>query len=59
VATEAAGAMIDWLAGCGVGQFVAHIHPAHAASQAVARKLGLRPTRLVEDGKVRWQSSTL
>ncbi len=57
-ATEAAGAMIDWLTAHGVGQFVAHIHPKHDASQAVARKLGLRPTALVEDGEVRWQSST-
>lgn len=56
VATEAAAAMIDWLAERGVRQFVAHIHPAHAASQAVARKVGLRPTQLVDDGEVRWQS---
>jgi len=58
LATESAGAMIDWLTARGVGQFVAHIHPTHAASQAVARKLGIRPTQVVEDGEVRWQSST-
>jgi len=57
-ATEAAGAMIAWLKAHGVGQFVAHIHPTHCASQAVARKLGLRPTPPVEDGEVRWQSKT-
>ena len=57
-ATAAAGTMIDWLTAQGVGQFVAHIHPAHGVSQAVARKLGLRATQLVEDGEVRWQSGT-
>lgn len=57
-ATEAAGAMIAWLTARGVGQLVAHIHPTHGASQAVARKLGLRPTQRVEDGEVRWQSGT-
>ncbi len=58
LATESAGAMIGWLTARGVGQLVAHIHPTHVASQAVARKLGLRPTRVVEDGEVRWQSHT-
>jgi RimJ/RimL family protein N-acetyltransferase len=57
LATEAAGAMLDWLKGHGVGPLVAYVHPCHAASQAVARKLGLRPTWLIEDGEVRWQSS--
>lgn len=56
-ATAAAGAMIDWLTAHGVGQFVAHIHPRHGASQGVARKLGLCPTAMVEDGEVRWQST--
>lgn len=58
LATEAVGAMLDWLMAHGASQLVAYVHPAHAASQAVARKLGLRPTSLVEDGEVRWQSLT-
>lgn len=58
-ATEAAAAMIDWLRARGVQQFVAHIHPEHSASQAVARKLGLLPTALREDGEVRWELTTL
>jgi len=56
LATEAAGAMLDWLKAHGVGLVVAYVHPAHAASQAVTRKLGLRPTALIEDGEIRWQS---
>ena len=33
---------------------VAHIHPAHLASQRVARAAGLSPTEEVHDGEVRW-----
>ena len=33
---------------------VAHIHPAHTASQRVARAAGLSPTEEVHDGEVRW-----
>ncbi|MBM7436882.1 GNAT family N-acetyltransferase [Streptomyces sp. HB132] len=33
---------------------VAHIHPDHAASSAVASAAGLRPTDEWEDGEVRW-----
>lgn len=58
LATEAARAMLDWLTARGVGQFAAYIHPAHAASQAVARELGLRPTSVVEDGETRGQSTS-
>ena len=56
LATEAASAMVGWLKLRGVERFVAEIHPGHAASQSVARKLGLRPSTSVEDGEVRWQS---
>lgn len=59
LATEAAAAMIEWLQAGGVQQLVAHIHPEHPASQAVARKLGLLPTLLMEDGEIRWESTTL
>ena len=54
-ATEAARAMRDWLAGNGVRDFTAHIHPDHLASQAVARRLGLSPTGEVdEEGEAVW-----
>ncbi|PPF85231.1 GNAT family N-acetyltransferase [Subtercola sp. Z020] len=55
-ATEAALALVDWLRARGVTQFVAHIHPDHRASQAVARHLGLHPTATRVDGEDRWES---
>ena len=36
---------------------VAHIHPAHLASQRVARAAGLSPTEEIHDGEVRWVAS--
>ena len=56
LATEAASAMVDWLSTMGVDHLVAYVHPAHAASQAVARRLGLHPTSAIEDGEVCWRS---
>lgn len=56
IATEAAGAMIRWLRSQGVHRFVAHIAAGHTASEKVARHQGLRPTDIVEDGEIRWQS---
>ena len=41
LATEAARAAMEWLRDQGVTRFVAHIHPDHGASAAVARHLGL------------------
>ena len=35
----------------------AHIHPAHLASQRVARAAGLSPTGEVQDGEIRWMAS--
>ena len=34
---------------------IAHIHPGHLASQAVARAAGLAPSGEVQDGEVRWR----
>lgn len=56
LATEAARLIIDWLRGQGVSRLWAHIHPGHDASMAVARSLGLRPTEVIVDGEVRWES---
>lgn len=54
-AREAAAAVVAALPAGAV--LVAHIHPDHAASAAVARALGLRPTGVVVDGEVRWESA--
>lgn len=39
----------------GVREVIAHIHPDHAASAAVAGAVGLRPTGEWQDGEVRWR----
>ncbi|MGW3518439.1 GNAT family N-acetyltransferase [Streptomyces hydrogenans] len=52
-ASEAAGALVGWLRER-VRTVVAHVHPGHAASAAVARAAGLVPTAEVQDGEVRW-----
>lgn len=57
LATEAAAGVRDWLAGVGVVRYIARIHPGNGASVAVARKLGLRPGEVVEDGEVVWAST--
>lgn len=54
-AREAAAAAVAALPAGAV--LVAHIHPEHAASAAVARALGLAPTGIVVDGEVRWESA--
>lgn len=56
VATEAARALVGWLADRSVHTAVAHVHPDHLASAAVAAAAGLRPTDRVQDGEVRWQA---
>jgi RimJ/RimL family protein N-acetyltransferase len=53
-AREAATAVRNWLRDGGVLDVVAHVHPEHAASAAVARALGLAPTNTVVDGEIRW-----
>ncbi|MFD9084264.1 GNAT family N-acetyltransferase [Streptomyces erythrochromogenes] len=55
-ASEAARALAAWLERLPVDRLVAHVHPDHAASAAVARACGLRPTEHRRDGEVRWQS---
>ncbi|MFJ2395050.1 GNAT family N-acetyltransferase [Streptomyces sp. NPDC087843] len=39
----------------GVRTVVAHVHPDHRASAAVAAAAGLTPTGIVHEGEVRWQ----
>jgi RimJ/RimL family protein N-acetyltransferase len=55
LATEAAQAVMAWLREQGIARFAAHIHPDHAASAAVARRLGLKPGARRSDGEVRWE----
>ena len=55
-ATEAGRALLPWLrATIGDATIVAWIHPDHLASQAVARRIGLRPTDRVRDGEIAWE----
>lgn len=56
-ATEAARALVAWLMARPVAQVVAHVHPRHRASAAVARAAGLAPTGHRQDGEVRWRSA--
>jgi RimJ/RimL family protein N-acetyltransferase len=55
IATEAARALVDWLAGRVDGEIVAHVHPEHAASASVAAAAGLARTDEWQDGEVRWR----
>jgi RimJ/RimL family protein N-acetyltransferase len=54
-AREAAQLMTDWLRLQHVRLVVAHVHPQHHASNAVARWIGLTPTDTQVEGEVRWQ----
>ncbi|WP_245641745.1 GNAT family N-acetyltransferase [Nonomuraea candida] len=55
LASEAAGALAGLLETQAIDTIVAHIHPDHAASAAVARSAGLRPTGQWHDGELRWE----
>jgi RimJ/RimL family protein N-acetyltransferase len=56
-ASEAARALVDHLSGRSLHTVIAHIHPDHLASAAVARAAGLAPTNDIQDGEVRWRRS--
>ena len=56
-AKGAASTMAEWLRRHGVLLLVAHVHPDHHASQAVARGLGLTRTGTSHDGEERWEGS--
>ncbi|MFE4264227.1 GNAT family N-acetyltransferase [Streptomyces sp. NPDC056883] len=56
IATEAAAGLIGWLrTQAAVHAVIAHVHPDHTASAAVARASGLVPTDEWHDGEVRWE----
>ena len=58
LATEAAKGLVSWLGDHAVSTIVAHIHPDHRASTAVATAVGPAPTEQWQDGEIRWQRAT-
>ncbi|MEU6576598.1 GNAT family N-acetyltransferase [Streptomyces sp. NPDC046805] len=56
IATEAARELVAWLSRqpVPVQAVIAHIHPEHQASAAVATAAGLTPTDEWHDGEIRW-----
>jgi RimJ/RimL family protein N-acetyltransferase len=55
IATEATRAMCDWLFGSGIDRLEAHVDPLHAASRAVAQRIGMSPTgESDDDGEEIW-----
>ncbi|MFI6091019.1 GNAT family N-acetyltransferase [Streptomyces sp. NPDC051218] len=58
IAVEAARGLVGWLAGRpAVRGIIAHVHPDHRASAAVAAAAGLTPTDEWQDGEVKWLRS--
>ncbi|MFJ5677557.1 GNAT family N-acetyltransferase [Streptomyces sp. NPDC093097] len=57
IATEAARGLVDWLGGQSVQAVIAHIHPEHRASAAVATAVGLAPLGVWHEGEIRWRRS--
>lgn len=57
-ATRAVVLMVQELAGLGVDEVVADIHPANTASEGVARRVGMVPTDEIIDGETRWTGRT-
>jgi RimJ/RimL family protein N-acetyltransferase len=55
IATEAARALIAWLGQQQIGTVIAHIHPRHQASAAVAAAAGFTATDESQDGETRWR----
>jgi RimJ/RimL family protein N-acetyltransferase len=54
IATEAARGLVDWLDRRPIQLVIAHIHPDHEASAAVAAAAGLAPTDEWDEGERRW-----
>ncbi len=59
IAKEAARGLVRHLAAHHVRTVLAHVHPDHAASAAVATAAGLAPTGELHDGEVRWRADLL
>lgn len=57
IATEAANGLVDWLSQQPIQTLVAHIHPEHQASAAIAAAAGLTRTGEWHEGEMRWRRS--
>ncbi|MCZ0991639.1 GNAT family N-acetyltransferase [Streptomyces diastatochromogenes] len=57
IATEAARGLVDWLSRQRVQTVIAHIHPEHRASAAVATAAGLTLTDEWHEGEMLWRRS--
>lgn len=57
IAREAARGLVAWLSRQQVHTVVAHIHPRHRASAAVATAAGLTRTDEWHEGEIRWRRS--
>ncbi|MCI2418837.1 GNAT family N-acetyltransferase [Saccharopolyspora sp. K220] len=55
IAKEAARGLVDWLRRQPVRDVVAHIHPDHRASAAVATATGFKPTGQWQNGELNWR----
>ena len=55
IATEAARGLVAWLGRQPVQAVIAHVHPAHLASAAVAASAGLTVTDELHDGEALWR----
>jgi RimJ/RimL family protein N-acetyltransferase len=55
LAIESARALVGWLGRQGTGEVIAHIHPDHHASAAVAAAAGLSPAGDWHDGERCWR----
>jgi RimJ/RimL family protein N-acetyltransferase len=55
IAGEAARGLVAWLERQSVRTVIAHIHPEHQASAAVAAAAGLTPTDDRHEGEIRWR----
>ena len=58
-ATEASLALVGWLESAWRDRITANIQPDHVASEAVARRIGLRPTGEMVDGERVWEREPL
>ena len=56
-AKEAAQGLVTWLRAQNAQEIVAHIHPDHTASAAVAAAIGLARTDVLEDGEYLWSTA--
>src|SRR4051794_9418403 len=54
-ATEATVALVGWLAERNVRTVIAHVHPDHHRSAAVAARAGMRSTGRTVDGEMEWR----